>query len=102
MDMLATGVVRATRDATTPAQVMQLIARGEISVGIVIPPDVARRKANGAQVEHVLVVGSDAVEQSAAIQLAHVPEERLVANANAGRNSVGAVYHTQRADRQRG
>ncbi|MDQ2702546.1 MAG: ABC transporter permease [Pseudomonadota bacterium] len=98
MDMLATGVVRATHDATTPAQVMQLIERGEISVGIVIPRDFERRKANGADVAQVLVDGSDTVVQSAAIQLAQVPLEARAgsAAADASRISVVAFYNPQR------
>ena len=101
MDMLATGVVRATRDATTPAQAMQLLERGEISVGIVVPPDFERRKASGAQVAQVLVDGSDTVVQSAATQLAQVPVDPRVpagadAGAGSGRISVIAFYNPQR------
>ena len=101
MDMLATGVVRATHEATTPAEAMQLLQRGEISVGIVIPPDFERRKANGAQVAQVLVDGSDTVVQSAAVQLAQVPvDPRARAatdpTANGGRISVVAFYNPQR------
>ena len=101
MDMMATGVVRATHEATTPAEAMQLLQRGEISVGIVIPPDFERRKANGAQVAQVLVDGSDTVVQSAAVQLAQVPvDPRARAatdpTANGGRISVVAFYNPQR------
>ena len=101
MDMLATGVVRATHEATTPAEAMQLLQRGEISVGIVIPPDFERRKANGAQVAQVLVDGSDTVVQSAAVQLAQVPVDPRARAATepaatGGRISVVAFYNPQR------
>ena len=97
MDMLATGVVRASHEATTPAEAMRLIERGEISVGIVIPPDFERRKANGAEVAQVLVDGSDTVVQSAAVQLAQVPvDARPGAGAGGGRISVVAFYNPQR------
>jgi len=73
MDMIATGVVEATRDARTPQELMELLRRGEISVGIVIPADFERRRIDGREAVQVLVDGSDTVVQSAAIQLAQLP-----------------------------
>src|SRR5688572_13764459 len=73
MDMIATGVVKATRAARTPQELMELLRRGEISVGIVIPADFERRRIDGREAVQVLVDGSDTVVQSAAIQLAQMP-----------------------------
>ena len=73
MVMLATGVVEPVREARTPQEVMTQLQRGEISVGIVIPPDFERRRIDGREVAQVLVDGSDTVVQSAAMQLAQVP-----------------------------
>jgi ABC-2 type transport system permease protein len=73
MDMLATGVVHPVREAATPQELMQMLERGEISVGIVVPPDFERRRVDGRPVAQVLVDGSDTVVQQAALQLAQVP-----------------------------
>ena len=73
MDMIATGVIEATHDARTPQELMELLRRGEISVGVVIPADFERRRIDGREAVQVLVDGSDTVVQSAAIQLAQMP-----------------------------
>jgi ABC-2 type transport system permease protein len=103
MDMLATGVVVPVRDARTPQELMAMLQRGEISVGIAIPPDFERRRIDGRQVAQVLVDGSDTVVQSAAIQLAQVPLDsrpsdnlRSSDNARAGPIDVVAFYNPER------
>jgi ABC-2 type transport system permease protein len=73
MDMLATDVVEPVAKADTPQQLMELIRRGKISVGIVIPPDFERRRYEGREAVQILVDGSDTAVQSAVIQLAQVP-----------------------------
>ncbi|WOX04669.1 ABC transporter permease [Microbulbifer pacificus] len=73
MDMLATGVIDPVANAQTPEQLMTLLRRGEISVGVVIPYDYERRLALGQEAIQILVDGSDTVVQSAAAQLAQVP-----------------------------
>ncbi|WP_242110708.1 ABC transporter permease [Luteimonas aquatica] len=73
MDMVATGVIAPGVSATSPQQLMQRLRRGEISVGVVIPPDFERRRQDGREAVQVLVDGSDTVVQSAAIQLAQTP-----------------------------
>jgi len=73
MDMLATGVVAPAFEARTPQELMALIRRGKIDVGIAIPPDFARRRAEGRPLAQVLVDGSDNAVQSAAAQLAQLP-----------------------------
>ena len=89
MDMLATGVVAPVRDARTPQELMALLERGEISVGIVIPPDFERRRIDGREVAQVLVDGSDTVVQSAAIQLAQVPLRATPIDNDRSRQGVG-------------
>lgn len=73
MDMLATGVIEPVADARSPEQLMTMLRRGEISVGVVIPQDFERRLTAGEEAVQVLVDGSDTVVQSAAIQLAQMP-----------------------------
>ncbi len=73
MDMLATGVIRPTAQAATPQEAMDLLRRGEISVGVVLPADFERRRAEGREAVQVMVDGSDTVVQSAAVQLAQMP-----------------------------
>ncbi|WP_250458988.1 ABC transporter permease [Microbulbifer litoralis] len=73
MDMLATGVIEPVTEASSPQQLMTLLRRGEISVGVVIPQDFERRLAAGDEAVQVLVDGSDTVVQSAAVQLAQMP-----------------------------
>ena len=73
MDMLATGVIEPVAEARTPQQLMEMLRRGEISVGVVIPADFERRRLDGREAVQVLVDGSDTVVQAAAIQLAQMP-----------------------------
>ena len=73
MDMIATGVMKPATEARTPQELMAMLKRGEISVGIVVPPDFERRRAEGREAIQVLVDGSDTVVQSAAAQLAQIP-----------------------------
>ena len=89
MDMLATGVVEPVREARTPQELMALLKRGEISVGIVIPPDFERRRIDGREVAQVLVDGSDTVVQSAAVQLAQVPLTTTPTGNDRSRQGVG-------------
>ena len=73
MDMLATDVVEPVAKVDTPQQLMELIRRGKISVGIAIPPDFERRRYEGREAVQIMVDGSDTAVQSAVIQLAQVP-----------------------------
>ncbi|MBB3059693.1 ABC transporter permease [Microbulbifer rhizosphaerae] len=73
MDMLATGIIEPVVDATSAQQLMAMLRRGEISVGVVIPRDFERRMEQGSEAVQVLVDGSDTVVQSAAAQLAQMP-----------------------------
>jgi ABC-2 type transport system permease protein len=104
MDMLATGVIAPVATANTPQELMALMRRGQISIGIVLPPDFERRRIDGREVAQVLVDGSDTVVQSAAAQLAQVPLDSAAWDMRApatstppmGRISVVGFYNPQR------
>ncbi len=72
-DLLATGVVQQVALARTADELVELIRQGRISVGITIPKDFERRRAEGREAVQVMVDGSDSVVQSAARQLAQLP-----------------------------
>ena len=92
MDMVATGVIKPRLAATSPAQLMEALRRGRISVGVVVPPDFERRRFDGREAVQVLVDGSDTVVQSAAIQLAQLPlDTRPAGNAKSERSGPGQV-----------
>lgn len=104
MDMLATGVVSVVRTANTPDQLMTMLRRGEISIGIALPPDFERRRIDGRPVAQVLVDGSDTTVQSAAAQLAQTPLDSAAPDLRAPpastpptpRISVVSFYNPQR------
>jgi ABC-2 type transport system permease protein len=75
MDLVATTVVRPVLAVQTPQQLMEAIGRGEVGIGIVVPPDFERRRTEGRELVQVLVDGSDNAMQSAAAQLAQMPLE---------------------------
>jgi ABC-2 type transport system permease protein len=104
MDMLATDVIVPTAKADTPQQLMELLRRGRISVGIAIPPDFERRRFEGREAVQILVDGSDTAVQSAVIQLAQVPVDSAVVDTRApatstpvsGPVAVVAFYNPER------
>lgn len=104
MDMLATDVVKPVLTANTPQQLMTAIRRGEISVGIVIPPDFEQRRSDGREVAQILVDGSDTSVQGAAAQLAQVPLDSATPDMRAplrstpspGRIGVVGFYNPER------
>ena len=75
MDMVATGVVRPVASARAPQELVDMLRRGDISIGIAIPADFERRLLDGREAVQILVDGSDTVVQSAAAQLAQVPAD---------------------------
>jgi len=87
MDMVATGVIKPTHSANTPQELMTLLRAGEISLGVVIPPDFERRRFDGREAVQVLVDGSDTVVQSAAVQLSQLPLDTT----NAGSTNAGGT-----------
>jgi ABC-2 type transport system permease protein len=94
-DLLATGVITQREAARTPEDLMQLLKRGRISVGVVIPPDFARRAAEGREAVQVLVDGSDVSVQNAASQLAQLPLNGRN-GLRAGQISVVSFYNPER------
>jgi ABC-2 type transport system permease protein len=98
MDVVATTVVKPTLAARTPDELMEAMRRGQISIGIVIPPDFERRRSEGRELMQVLVDGSDNAVQSAAAQLAQIPVNGTGTNALSATRpiSVVAFYNPER------
>ncbi|MBX9404016.1 ABC transporter permease [Lysobacter sp. BMK333-48F3] len=96
MDMVATGVIRPVATADTPEQLMAMLRRGEISVGVSLPADFERRRIDGREAVQVLVDGSDTVVQSAAVQLAQLPIDAGTAPRKTAPIGVVAFYNPQR------
>ncbi|HEX7128734.1 MAG TPA: ABC transporter permease [Rhodanobacteraceae bacterium] len=90
MDMLATDVVKPVLVARTPQELMAALRRGEISVGIAIPPDFEQRRASGRTAAQILVDGSDTAVLSAASQLAQVPLDSAAPDLRAPARSTPA------------
>lgn len=104
MDMLATGVIAPVASVDTPEQLVAMLRRGQISIGVTVPPDFERRRIDGRPVAQVMVDGSDNVVQSAAAQLAQVPIDSaapdtrapLVSTPQGGPISIVSFYNPQR------
>ncbi|MBS0465412.1 MAG: ABC transporter permease [Proteobacteria bacterium] len=104
MDMLATQVVTPKYVVHTPQELTALLRAGRISVGIAVPPDFERRRADGRPAVQVMVDGSDTAVQAAAAQLAQVPLDSHLPDARApavgtppdGPISVVAFYNPER------
>ena len=104
MDMLATGVVAPVARVNTPQELMAMIRRGQVGIGIVVPPDIERRRIDGRAVAQILVDGSDTAVQAAAAQLMQVPIDSAAPDTRApatstpvgGRISMVAFYNPQR------
>lgn len=97
-DIAATGVVAPVLEAETPQQLTEAMRRGEISIGIVIPPDFERRRAEGREAMQILVDGSDNAVQSAAAQLARMPLDGSAFKPLATSSiSVVSFYNPQRS-----
>ncbi|MDQ2640352.1 MAG: ABC transporter permease [Pseudomonadota bacterium] len=99
MDMVASGVIEPKLAASTPQQLTDALRRGEISVGIVVPPDFEARRFEGREAVQVLVDGSDTVVQGAALQLARMPLEPTLSTDRTAREdaiSVVSFYNPQR------
>ncbi len=102
MDMVASGVITPKLAAISPQQLTDALRRGEISLGVVIPPDFEARRFDGREAVQVLVDGSDTVVQSAAVQLAQLPLDTTPAAntqqqaVSAGQISVVSFYNPQR------
>lgn len=76
MDMAETQIIRIIKQAASADELEELMRKGEISVGIYIPPDFDRRLHQAERsAMQLLLDGSDTVVQGAAAQLAQVSQK---------------------------
>ena len=75
-----------------------MLRRGEISVGVVVPPDFERRRIDGREAVQVLVDGSDTAVQGAAAQLAQMPIDSASTRDSRRRRQISVVgfYNPER------
>ena len=92
-DLHATGVLEPVARANSPREAMAQLRRGEAAVALVVPADFERRAAEGRPVLQVLVDGSDASVQQAALRLAEYPFD---GTATPPRVSVLPLYNPER------
>ena len=95
-DLFATGVIRPVAGVRTPQELQTLLRKGEIKIGIVIPPDFERRRLDGREAVQVIVDGSDTSVQSTARQLAQVPLDGRGFNPSQGQINVLPLYNPER------
>ena len=95
-DLFATGVIRPVAGARTPQELQGLLRKGEIKIGIVIPPDFERRRIDGREAMQVIVDGSDTSVQATARQLAQMPLDGRGLSALQGQISVLPLYNPER------
>jgi len=69
-DLLATGVIDVVRPARHPGDLTDALRSGRIAVGVVVPRDFERRRAEGREAVQILVDGSDSTVFNVARQLA--------------------------------
>jgi ABC-2 type transport system permease protein len=76
MDMAESQIIRIVKQAASADELEELMRKGEISVGIYIPPDFDRRlmQADRSAMQ-LLVDGSDTVVQGAAAQLTQIAQK---------------------------
>lgn len=96
MDLFATGVIEPVAETDSPEALMRMLRRGRISVGLVVPPDFERRRAEGREAVQILVDGSDTVVQAAAIQLAQMPIDGRAFDPRGGPIRVVSFYNPER------
>ena len=97
MDLQNTGVLKPVADAGSPQELMAMLRRGEISVGIAVPPDYERRRLEGREAVQLLVDGSDTSVQSAVAQLAQAPlDSNAYAKPAPSQVSIVGFYNPER------
>ncbi|MCC8363888.1 ABC transporter permease [Lysobacter sp. A6] len=97
MDLQNTGVLNPVRDASSPQELMQMLRRGEISVGVVVPPDFEKRRIEGREAVQLLVDGADTSVQSAVAQLVQTPmDSASTVKKPAPQISVVSFYNPER------
>lgn len=95
-DLFATGVIRPVAGVRAPQELQTLLRKGEIKIGIVIPPDFERRRIEGREALQVIVDGSDTSVQSTARQLALMPLDGRGLSGMQGQISVLPLYNPER------
>ena len=95
-DLFSTGVIRPVAGARTPQELQVLLRKGEIKIGIVIPPDFERRRIDGREAIQVIVDGSDTSVQATARQLAQMPLDGRGLSGSQGQISVLPLYNPER------
>ncbi|MDA1074178.1 MAG: ABC transporter permease [Proteobacteria bacterium] len=99
-DTQATQVVDLVRNVDSKADLERLLAAGEISVGIYLPPDFERRIIDADRpVGQLLVDGSDPVVFSSARSLGELPlNQRIGSNVTRGQPAYAlrALYNPER------
>lgn len=97
-DLLATDVLTLAAPADTPQELMALMRRGQISLGVFVPHDFERRRSEGREAVQILVDGSDNAVQSAAAQLAQIPVDGAAASPLRAQRPIALVnfYNPER------
>jgi ABC-2 type transport system permease protein len=92
-DAAATQVIDITRTAASPAELESLLRKGEIAIGIYIPPDFERRiRERQRSAVQLLIDGSDPTIEGVARQLTQLPvDQRARASTGSGSAPVFAV-----------
>ena len=76
-DLLASSVIERHAEARSAGELRELLRRGRISVGVFVPHDFERRRAEGREAVQILVDGSDSAVLNAARQLSQLPTEAM-------------------------
>ena len=92
-DLVATGVIEPVATARNAEELRRHLRAGRVSVGVHVPPDFERRRAEGRELMQVLIDGSDSVVFGAARQLSQVP---LAAPAREAPIAVTGFYNPER------
>ena len=95
----ATQIVRFVDEGETPAELEAMLRRGDISIGVFIPPDFDRRVVDHARsAAHILVDGSDPTVLGVASQLRNVPVQFASSpqNLSAGLIEIRPYYNPER------
>ncbi|MCP5058884.1 MAG: ABC transporter permease [bacterium] len=96
-DVVATQVVDIVERRATAAELEELLVRGRISVGLVIPADFERRAARGGRpVAQLMVDGGDPIVLGAARGLAAMPLPGTTTSRAAESFAVRAYFNPER------
>jgi ABC-2 type transport system permease protein len=100
-DAQASQVVKITRQAATPQELQEALRRGEIAVGIHVPPDFERRlQQPDRSAAQLLVDGSDPVVLAAARQVSQMTMREGSAAAAPPKAALFEVYNPYNPERR--